>query len=74
MYNGVSAGGFVKFVYMSRLNIGNHWISSVAAMAKMPTFTLQASSLSSVSTEWDPVTNSDEKAVASHQCLLRIKR
>lgn len=43
-------------------------------MAKMPTLTLQAASLGSVSTEWDPVTNSDEKEVASHQCLLRIKR
>lgn len=43
-------------------------------MAKMPSVTLPTSSLSSISTDWDPVTNSDEKEVASHQCLLRIKR
>jgi hypothetical protein len=48
--------------------------SVVIAMAKMPSVTLPSSSLSSITTDWDPVTNSDEKEVASHQCLLRIKR
>ncbi|KAJ4450335.1 hypothetical protein ANN_01755 [Periplaneta americana] len=43
-------------------------------MAKMPSVTLPTSSLSSITTDWDPITNSSDKESASHQCLLRIKR
>jgi hypothetical protein len=63
-------------VYMPHdVSIGDHWIAGSlrTAMAKMPTVTLPTSSLSSVTTEWDPITNSD-KEVASNLCLVRIKR
>ncbi|PSN39327.1 Ubiquitin-conjugating enzyme E2 Z [Blattella germanica] len=40
----------------------------------MSSVALPTSSLSAITSDWDPITNSDEKVAASTHCLLRIKR
>ncbi|KAJ9595540.1 hypothetical protein L9F63_013305, partial [Diploptera punctata] len=41
----------------------------------MSSVTLPTTSLSSsITTDWDPITNSDETVAASNHCILRIKR